>query len=226
MKTLTFNLTAPLQSYGNEATFERRTTTTYPSKSAIIGLLAAALGYRRRDERIQTLNALQFAVRIDQAGVSLTDYHVVEWKTATRKVTYRDYLQDARFVVALGSEDEQLLERLQNALTHPRFQLFLGRRANTPAGPLQALIHDGQPVDVLTHLKWQAAAWYQRRQRTTIALTIMADADLLAGQASTMVKDRMVSFDQRHRQYGFRAMSTTTVELSNPAHTVDYFSGI
>ena len=56
MKTLTIKLTAPLQSYGNEATFERRTTSYYPTKSAVIGMIAAALGYRRTDERILKLN--------------------------------------------------------------------------------------------------------------------------------------------------------------------------
>ena len=41
MKTLTIKLTGPLQSYGNEATFSRRTSYHYPSKSAVIGLIAA-----------------------------------------------------------------------------------------------------------------------------------------------------------------------------------------
>ena len=61
MKTLTIKLTAPLQSYGNEATFERRTTNDYPTKSAVIGMVAAALGYRRADARIASLNELQLA---------------------------------------------------------------------------------------------------------------------------------------------------------------------
>lgn len=42
MKTLTIKLTAPLQAYGNEASFERRTSWPGPSKSAIIGMIAAA----------------------------------------------------------------------------------------------------------------------------------------------------------------------------------------
>ncbi len=66
MKTVTIRLTAPLQSYGDEANFDRRTSYDYPSKSAIVGLIAAALGYRRTDARIQTLNQLDYAVRIDQ----------------------------------------------------------------------------------------------------------------------------------------------------------------
>ncbi len=48
MKTLTIRLIAPLQSYGNQATFERRTSDDHPSKSAIIGMIAAAMGYKKR----------------------------------------------------------------------------------------------------------------------------------------------------------------------------------
>ncbi|WP_143441692.1 CRISPR-associated protein Cas5, partial [Lactobacillus helveticus] len=47
MKTATIRLTAPLQSYGNQASFNQRTSDNYPSKSAVIGIIAAALGYRR-----------------------------------------------------------------------------------------------------------------------------------------------------------------------------------
>lgn len=226
MRTLTVNLTAPLQSYGNEATFERRTSDAYPSKSAVVGMLSAALGYRRRDSRIQALNALQFAVRIDQVGVPLTDFQIVEWKLGERKTTDRQYLQDARFVVAVGSDDDRLIERLKMALTHPRFQLSLGRRANVPAGPLTIGLYDDQPIQVLTQLRWQAKPWYQRRQGATVPLTIMADADLLPEKANTMVKDQVISFDQRNRQYDFRAIATTTVTLENPMHIADYFESI
>jgi len=213
MKTLTIKLTAPLQSYGNEATFERRTTNPYPTKSAMVGMVAAALGYRRTDPRILELNALQFAVRVDQVGRGLTDYQTVEWKKDTRKITYRDYIQDAVFVVALGSDDAQLIERIQFALRHPHFQLFLGRRSNAPAGVLE--IHefaDATPVAVLKQVAWQAAPWYRRRGHHT-ALEIIADANLLNDAPTAMVKDRVKSFDQRDRRYGFRAIAKTRVGL-------------
>lgn len=219
MKTLTIRLTSPLQSFGNEATFARRTTGKYPSKSAIIGMLSAAMGYRRDDLRITELNKLKFAVRIDQAGRMMSDYQTVEWKPGTRKVTYRDYLQDAVFVVAVGSEDDQLINTLQTALQHPKFQLFIGRRANVPAGPLRLRLFDCQnPVQVLANLNWQAAKWFRKKARTeTVILELIADADLLpeSGMSSELVKDRVISFDQRHRQMGFRATSSEYVTLNN-----------
>lgn len=216
MKTLTIKLTAPLQSYGNEATFERRTTNDYPTKSAIIGMIAAALGYRRTDERIAKLNELSFAVRLDQVGTILTDYQTVEWKQNTRKITYREYLQDAVFVVAIGSEDDQLIEVISYALHHPQFPLALGRRSNAPAGVLKTkLFSDVSPVSVLQQLTWQAAAWYQKRPHRA-GLNIIADADLVAEkQNSTLVKDRVVSFDQQNRRYGFRAIAKVEVKLTD-----------
>lgn len=105
MKTISIRLTSPLQSYGNEAQFARRTTGDYPSKSAIVGMLAAALGYQRDDPAINALNDLLFAVRVDQPGQVMTEFQTAEWKPGTRKLTYRDLLQDAVFVVAIGSED-------------------------------------------------------------------------------------------------------------------------
>ena len=215
MKILTIKLTAPLQSYGNEATFERRTTTNYPTKSAVIGMIAAALGYRRADQRIVALNKLKFAVRIDQAGRTLTDFQTVEWKADTRKITYRDYLQDAVFMVAVGSDDEAFMEKINWALHHPRFQLFLGRRSNAPAGVLRVQTFTAtSPVEVLKQVAWQAMPSY-RYHYADRSLDVIADADLLPDKQGAMVKDQVKSFAQRNRQYGFRAIAVTKVNPNN-----------
>ena len=105
MKTILLKFTGPLQSYGTSSHFETRYTDYYPSKSAVIGLLAACLGYRRDEaENLRELSKLKFAVRIDQDGTLLRDYHIarsykdkgVESKTY---VTNRYYLEDALFVI-------------------------------------------------------------------------------------------------------------------------------
>ena len=222
MKILTIRLTAPLQSYGDEATFERRTTGDYPSKSAVIGMIAAALGYSREDSRISKLNDLKFAVRVDQPGQTLTDFHTVEWKKNVRKITYRDYLQDAVFVVAVGSNDDQQIKEIHDALRRPHYQLFLGRRANVPAGVLlMEEFDDENPVTILEKLGWQVSSWAQKvyRKRNSGKMfpkvDIYADADLLASHHSVMVKDRVESFDQRNRYFGYRAMATERIQLTH-----------
>lgn len=215
MKILTVKLTAPLQSYGDEATFSRRTTSRYPTKSAVIGMIAAALGYRRTDKRILMLNDLSFAVRADQVGPTLTDFQTVEWKQNKRKVTYRDYIQDAVFVAAIGSDDAQLIEKINDALHHPRFPLFLGRRSNAPAGVLKTSeFSDDSPVTVLKKMVWQATPRYQRK-REVQSLEIVADANLITGAQGSMIKDQVVSFDQRDRRHGFRAIAKTKVYISD-----------
>lgn len=217
MKTLIIKLAGPLQSYGNEATFNRRTSYHYPSKSAILGIIAAALGYRRNDSRIRKLNQLRMAVRIDQSGRTMTDFQTVEYdqKRQKRSLSYRDYLQDAVFVAAIGGEDKQI-EDIQFALHHPKFQLYLGRRANAPAGPLKTQIFDNSnPIEVLREYPWQAAKWYQKRHRQYMAEVIL-DADLIPdARFVTYEKDNIGSFDQDHRWHTYRAITDIHVKLMN-----------
>ncbi|WP_137601906.1 type I-E CRISPR-associated protein Cas5/CasD [Paucilactobacillus nenjiangensis] len=218
MKTLTINFSSPLQSYGNEASFSSRTSSYYPSKSAVIGMLAAAMGYRRDDNRIIALNNLKFAVRVDQPGRTLRDYQTVEWKKGTRKITYRDYLQDAVFVVAVGSNDPQLIDTLAYTLRHPKFQLFLGRRANVPAGPLKLhTVADKNPIQALSNLEWQASTWFQRqKKKSVVSVELIADADLLPKSVTNrLAKDNVISFDQRHRQLSYRAIASQRIQLTN-----------
>jgi len=72
VKTLLLKLAGPLQSWGTRSHFETRHTDFYPSKSAIIGMIAAGFGYHRNDdESIAALNQLDFAVRVDRQGTLL-----------------------------------------------------------------------------------------------------------------------------------------------------------
>ncbi|MFD1485325.1 type I-E CRISPR-associated protein Cas5/CasD [Lacticaseibacillus baoqingensis] len=217
MKTLTIRLSAPLQAYGDQASFARRTTNPYPTKSAIIGMIAAAFGYRRTDPRIQALNQLAFAVRVDQPGSVLSEFQTVEWKPNTRKITYRDYLQDAVFVAAIGGDTAEI-EQIAAALKKPQFQLYLGRRAAVPAVVLKMQqFADTDPVTVLQQLEWQASLWFQQRHRkqATYSAELYADHQLIPAKGTQLVKDRVLSFDQRARQHGFRAIAQTRVTLAN-----------
>ena len=51
MSTLLLRLAAPLQSWGASSKFGRRATEREPTKSGVIGLVAAALGIRRTEAR-------------------------------------------------------------------------------------------------------------------------------------------------------------------------------
>lgn len=145
--TLRLWLAGPLQSWGTSSRFEVRTTDLWPSKSGVIGLLAAALG-RARSEPVDDLAALRFGVREVHAGSVLRDFHTVGAgfgaggvavaSGAGRRgiVSERYYLQDAAFVVGFEGPDRAFLDRLREGVGSPRWPLALGRRSCPPADPL------------------------------------------------------------------------------------------
>ena len=138
MATLLLRLAAPLQAWGSDSKFETRKTNREPTKSGVIGLLAAALGLRRDErEALTRLTGLRFGVRVEREGQLLVDYHIAKTQDQkTSYVTYRHYLQDAVFLAGIESEDTALLQQLQQALLHPAFPLYLGRRSCPPTLPL------------------------------------------------------------------------------------------
>ncbi|MFQ5433142.1 MAG: type I-E CRISPR-associated protein Cas5/CasD [Nitrospinota bacterium] len=75
-----FRLYGAMASWGDIAVGEYRPSFAHPSKSAVLGLLAAAKGVRREDEAVQREMAqcYGFAVRIDAAGNLMRDYHTIQ----------------------------------------------------------------------------------------------------------------------------------------------------
>lgn len=83
---LVLRLAGPMQSWGSRSQFNRRDTDDQPTKSGIVGLLAAAAG-RRRGDPIEDLVGLRLAVRVDQPGTLLRDYHTVSNYTGQSHLT-------------------------------------------------------------------------------------------------------------------------------------------
>ncbi len=221
MATLLLRLAAPLQSWGADSKFEIRKTNREPTKSGVIGLLAAALGLRRDEvQAMQKLNSLRFAVRVDQEGSLLTDFHTAgnptpdEVKKARQKdkaphapyVTRRYYLADAVFLAGLESEDEGLLRQLQTALCRPAFPLFLGRRSCPPTQPLCLGIRPAGLMDALLAEPSQLAAW---RRAAPQGCRIVADTEPQQDGAVPR-RDLPLSFSPIHRQYGYRPVREYT----------------
>lgn len=200
MATLLLRLAAPLQAWGSDSKFETRRTGREPSKSGIVGLLAAALGYRRYEfEGLVALNKLRFGVRTDKEGKLLRDFHTAH-KDPTKPpyVTKRYYLSDAVFLVGLEG-DKELLERLEYALSHPVFPLFLGRRSCPPTLPLCIGIRDATLIDAL---RGEPALVENPRR----AMRITADA-MENDKRTSVQRDIAVSFDPRCRRHNFRTVA-------------------
>lgn len=204
MATLLLRLAAPLQSWGLDSKFETRKTNRVPTKSGVIGLLAAALGLRRDDTAgLARLNRLRFAVRTDQEGSLLVDFHTA--KSSKSYITYRHYLQEAIFLAGLESADEELLQELQAALRHPVYPLYLGRRSCPPTLPLCLGIRSGELLDVLR------AEPPLSQKNDLVRMNIVADADP-ADPAAVPQRDLAESFSPVHRQYGFRPVREWWIE--------------
>lgn len=218
-----------MQSWGTSSRFETRMSDYYPSKSGVIGIIAASLGYdRNEDEKIQRFNALDFAVRVDQEGVLAKDYHIARKVKANGNldrtyVTNRYYMEDAVFVVAISHKDDKWMEEILHALKYPYFQPFMGRRScPLPANFILGTSEDG-PIEALKNLDWQAAAWYKKKNKNYRA-DIYADKDLLPESSYTIRNDRVVSFSQKERKFGPRFEARSSIILSkSEEEPLDFF---
>jgi CRISPR system Cascade subunit CasD len=203
MNTLLLRLAAPLQSWGAQSKFNRRTTEREPTKSGVIGMIAAALG-RRRTEDLSDLLALRFGARLDQPGTLLRDFHTAHTPDGKEAfISDRHYLADAVFLVGLEGEADKL-RAIEAALLRPAFPLYLGRRSCPPAGRLVVGMRALPLEEALRREPWQAADWYKARRASAPPDLLIRDARPGEGAAITAL-DNPVSYNQQHRKYAFRA---------------------
>jgi len=165
---LIFCLYGPMASWGDIAPGEIRPTFDRPSKSAVMGLIAAALGIRRDEERRQRelVAGYRMAIRIDSRGTLLRDHHTIQIPSAgsdgatdpfaTRMdelavpketlntiLSSRDYRCDAAYTICLWGRTDAppySLAAIQASLDTPAFVLYLGRKSCPPALPVHAQI--------------------------------------------------------------------------------------
>ncbi len=225
MPTLLLQCVAPLQSWGTQSDFTVRDTGREPSKSGIIGLLCAALG-RPRTEPVDDLAQLTMGVRVDREGQILRDYHTAgqgglqkgilkaDGKGINKDavISNRYYLTDAMFLVGL-SGDGQLLQTLQDALTHPRWMLFLGRKACPPARPvyLPDGLQDKSLIDALQSYPWLGGNEKEHNSLTPPRLVLEAGT-LKDKESPGMKKEIPLSFAKGNRQFALRRFQTTFMD--------------
>lgn len=195
-----------------------RSTASEPTRSGIIGMLAAAQG-RRRTDPLEDLISLRFGVRADQPGSVLRDFHTARTLdgSSSMPLSQRYYLQDAVFVVGLEG-DSKLLEGLAAALRRPAFPLFLGRRSCPPSRPLVLGLRDLDLNDALHAEPWQASQWFQESRRRRSAGSYQAELVLDTNREDEnlrddLVRDLPISFDPRRREYGWRAVTRSLVPV-------------
>ncbi len=163
---LVFVLHGPMAAFGGVAVGERRGGEARPARSALLGLLAAALGIERTEAAAHAAmeHGYGVAVRVDAPGVTFSDYHTAQVpparrgeRHATRRaeldarpletiLSRRDYRTDSLFTVAVWARETApatpfltTLADLAAALQRPRFCLSVGRKScplGLPPGPV------------------------------------------------------------------------------------------
>jgi len=180
-KYLIFQIYGILQSWGDTAVGEIRPGSRHPTKSAILGLLAGALGVTRErdEEHARMAESYSVAIRQDISGTLTRDYHTVQTASAKKDrlyqcrsdllngmlnpgedlhtiISYRDYLMDSCFGVCVWGKVDNLpyqLSELAQALRQPVFVPYLGRKSCPPGLPFNPQVVENENLkDALSML--------------------------------------------------------------------------
>ncbi len=222
MPTLLLRLAGPMQSWGTTSRFDQRDTGKEPSKSGVIGLLAAALGIDREtwSEDLQGLAALAMGVRHDRPGLLKRDYqtaqHIISAdrsKHHETAVTTRDYLADAAFLIGLEGSDRSLLERAHVALCNPVWPLALGRKSYVPAESVWLAdgLVDSPLVPALASWPWLGTA----RRGETAPERLLVSLESHDGSGALRMDQLLSSFAER--RFGARQVRSDWVTLVREA---------
>jgi len=190
MPTLLLRLVGPMQSWGTTSRFDQRDTGKEPSKSGVIGLLAAALGIDRENwTDLEPLTHLSMGVRHDRPGVPKRDYQTAgcaEAYTIIRAdgtpskegvVSHRFYIADAAFLVVLEGDDRALLEKAHAHLQNPTWPLALGRKSYLPSELIwiENGVQDALLRDILA--RWPCIASKQKWEELPEKLLISFESE-------------------------------------------------
>jgi len=166
---LTFSLWAPMAAMGDIAVGERRVGGNRPARSAILGLIAAALGVERLEEaRLAAIEAgYGLALLVERPGELLQDYHSTQLprpgrnrKKPTRRdeladprrlntiLSWRDYRTDPWITAALWARAEapHALDEIARYLRAPRFTLYFGRKACPLGAPTHPVLLEASTI--------------------------------------------------------------------------------
>lgn len=231
--TLLMRLIAPMQSWGVQSDFTHRDTGLEPSKSGVIGLLCAALG-KPRDEThpdnrgkpaLAELAQLRMGVRVDREGLLQRDYHTAQdvrkasgtkmTDTKDTEVSERFYLADAAFLVGLEGDNLELLRQLDNAIRHPHWFLFLGRKAFVPSEPvwMENSLRENQTLEEALDPR---VCPRLRRPRKDDDERMRLVLESKAGERGDLARrDQPISFAMGRREFGARYLQISFMEAAN-----------
>ena len=223
MKYLALYLRAPLQSWGASSKFGDRGTLDAPTRSGLLGLLAAACGIDKNDEArdrewLARAAKLSLSVLAFRRCDRMADYHTVgarydkddpwqkrmipvtsDGKPRGTDLTHRDYLTDSVFGAVL-SGDDGLVAEMAEGLANPVWGVWLGRKNCIPTEPILAGVFDSDDAAkdaLVARLRGSRArgdGTVAGKDGDGVAFAIM---EAEAGNAEETVLDIPVSFARR-----------------------------
>jgi len=215
-----------MQSWGTQSRFTVRDTGREPSKSAVIGLLCAALGIDREDdEALAPLVAMRMGVRVDRPGVMLQDFHtagggtirgedygvaLASGKGKRTVVSHRYYLSDASFLVGLQSDDEELLRRCDAALRSPHWPPSLGRRSFVPGLPVA--VPDSIRAGGLREALASEPLRVRPREKQPDGLRLVLETDDTDAEVR---QDQPISLRNGGRSFGLRYVTDAWLDVAD-----------
>ncbi len=195
-RAIAFLLDGPMQSWGSSSRFTRRETEAFPTKSALIGLIAAAAGIDKyaadEAEKLAPFSALRLSIyrlprRSGQLVGRLADFHTVGGgydakasafdkmsiprkasggASANAVITHRTYLTEARFIAAFHGPAD-VIERVARHLENPVWGLWFGRKTCIPAMPLSPVSGENSHA-ATTALIGKIRTWEETTHRASI----------------------------------------------------------
>jgi CRISPR system Cascade subunit CasD len=167
MKYCVFQLFAPLVSWGDIAIGIERRSFSHPTKTAIVGLIAAAIGIKREEEEKNKLLAdlIGVGIKLIHQGVMIRDFHTAQIPASDKKVRYysrkdemtvnpdkietvlsrREYCCDSLAIVAIWLKNEHsgfTIDQIKTQIAVPYYHIYCGRKSCPPALPLCPTIID------------------------------------------------------------------------------------
>jgi len=231
---IAFTLYGPLSSWGTEhAASEERPSAERPTKSGVIGLVAACLGIDRsnRAEIADLSERLALGVLTVRAGFALSDYHTVE-TAPTRKIqsktrrqevlsgttattiTRRGYRQDALHVAAVRDIGGVDLGRIAAAMQSPVFFPYLGRKSCPLALPLDPVVTGGDDIgaDLVAYVRRLVAKEVIKLPMSVIGI-LATDASFAVSAPGALVIERRDAMAASPRGFVPRRETVTRIEF-------------
>lgn len=218
MTTLTgfaMRLQGPLQAWGGPVIGDDRPSLSFPTRSGVLGLVAACLGIRRDElDRLFALaDGARVHARVDAYGSPLVDDQTVQAHPEASRArqtiqSKRTYLVDACFTALVVPGPRSAPRELVQALRTPVFSPYLGRRTCVPSAPL--LLADGvSGPDALVALEAVPASqehsssdfvdYYLDVEHHPEALRVLPVRDALSGPLPRQFRERLVCHVRRPR---------------------------